>query len=47
MPFKSQQQRKWAHANKDKPGVKKMIDHDPGGKLVRRVSPKKARARRA
>ena len=38
MPPKSQSQRRWAHANKDKPGkegkaAREYAESDPGGKL--------------
>jgi hypothetical protein len=39
MPFKSQKQRAWAHAaaKRGNKGAKKMVAHDTGGKLPKKV----------
>lgn len=54
MPAVSQAQRRWAFANKDKPGpggkaAKEFADADPGGKLPEKVKdgkPEKSRSAR-
>lgn len=46
MPIRSEAQRRWAHANKDKPGkegkaARKYAASDTGGKLPKRAKPRK------
>lgn len=46
MPPRSEAQRRWAHANKDKPGkegaaAREYAESDPGGKLPARKRKKK------